>query len=45
MAQMMQMIMFNKNLSIAGGFLALVAFGAGPLSVDNRSKAGVAVPA
>ncbi|MBD3626405.1 MAG: DoxX family protein [Rhodobacteraceae bacterium] len=40
MAQMMQVIMFNKNLSIAGGFLLLVALGAGPLSVDNRSNAG-----
>jgi len=41
MAQMTQVIMFNKNLSIAGGFLLLVALGAGPLSVDNRSKAGL----
>ena len=41
MAQMTQVIMFNKNLSIAGGFLMLVALGAGPLSVDNRSKVGL----
>ena len=30
-----QMIMFLKNVSIAGGFLLLVANGAGPLSVDR----------
>ena len=32
------MIMFLKNVSIAGGFLLLVANGAGPLSIDSRSK-------
>jgi putative oxidoreductase len=31
-----QMIMFLKNVSIAGGFLLLVASGAGPLSIDRR---------
>jgi putative oxidoreductase len=31
-----QMIMFLKNVSIAGGFLLLVANGAGPLSLDRR---------
>jgi len=31
-----QMIMFLKNVSIVGGFLLLVANGAGPLSVDRR---------
>jgi uncharacterized membrane protein YphA (DoxX/SURF4 family) len=30
------MIMFFKNLAIAGGFLVLVANGAGPLSLDRR---------
>jgi putative oxidoreductase len=30
-----QMIMFLKNVSIAGGFLLLVANGAGPLSIDR----------
>ena len=32
----MQEIMFLKNLSIAGGFLFLVAFGAGKISLDSR---------
>ena len=31
-----QMIMFLKNVSIAGGFLLLVAHGSGPLSIDRR---------
>lgn len=31
-----QMIMFLKNVSIAGAFLMLVANGAGPLSLDHR---------
>ncbi|HKC17447.1 MAG TPA: DoxX family protein [Steroidobacteraceae bacterium] len=31
-----QMIMFLKNVSIAGGFLLLVAYGAGDLSFDRR---------
>jgi uncharacterized membrane protein YphA (DoxX/SURF4 family) len=31
------MIMFFKNLSIAGGFLLLAANGAGPLSLDRRA--------
>ena len=31
-----EMIMFVKNVSITGGFLLLVANGAGPLSVDRR---------
>lgn len=34
--QMMQKLMFNKNLAITGGLLALAAFGAGRLSVDGR---------
>jgi len=32
------MIMFLKNVSIAGGFLLLVAKGAGPVSLDRRSE-------
>jgi putative oxidoreductase len=31
-----EMIMFLKNVSIAGGFLLLVANGAGRLSLDHR---------
>lgn len=31
-----QLIMFLKNISIAGGMLYVVAFGAGPYSLDNR---------
>ena len=30
------MIHFLKNLAIAGGFVYVVAFGAGPISVDGR---------
>lgn len=40
-ADQTQMIMFLKNISIAGGFLLLVANGAGALSLDSRiSKRG-----
>jgi len=35
-ADMTQMIMFMKNLTIAGGFLALSVAGAGSLSLDGR---------
>lgn len=35
-ADEMQMINFQKNLAIAGGLLAFVYFGAGPMSIDNR---------
>jgi putative oxidoreductase len=35
-ADQTQMIMFLKNISIAGGFLLLAVHGAGPLSVDQR---------
>ena len=34
--EQIQMIMFLKNVSIAGGFLLLVANGAGALSIDRR---------
>lgn len=33
--QMMEMIMFSKDLTIAGGFLALAVAGAGSFSVDG----------
>ena len=33
---MVQQIMFMKNIAIAGGLLALTAFGAGALSLDAR---------
>ena len=36
LADQIQMIMFFKNIAIAGGFMLLVAHGAGPLSVDHR---------
>ena len=36
-ADQIQAIMFQKNLAIAGGFLLLVANGAGPLSLDRRA--------
>ena len=36
---MMQQINFWKNVSIAGGFLALVAYGPGAISVDARRAA------
>lgn len=38
----MQQIMFLKNVAIAGGFLVLVAQGAGPLSLDARREARAA---
>lgn len=37
--QMMQQLMFGKNLAITGGLLAFAAFGAGRLSVDARRAA------
>jgi putative oxidoreductase len=38
-ADMMQIINFQKNLAVAGGFLVLGAFGPGSLSVDARRGA------
>ena len=32
-----QMIMFMKNIAIAGGFIMLAVHGAGAYSIDNRS--------
>ena len=36
--RMVQKIMFDKNIAIAGGLLFLVAWGAGAFSVDGRSR-------
>ena len=38
--QMMQQLMFMKNLAVSGGLLVVFALGAGALSLDQRSKAG-----
>ena len=35
-----QLIHFMKNLAMAGGLLQIAAFGAGRISLDNRSVAG-----
>ena len=37
--QQTETIQFMKNLCIMGGMLYVMAFGAGPLSVDNRKHA------
>ncbi len=37
-ADQMQMILFMKNITIAGGFLFLLAQGPGAYALDNRSK-------
>lgn len=37
--QMMQQLMFMKNLSVIGGLLMVFAFGAGALSLDRRRAA------
>ncbi|WP_332741066.1 DoxX family protein [Hydrogenophaga sp.] len=37
--QMMQQLMFFKNIAITGGLLAFAAFGASAFSVDARRKA------
>jgi putative oxidoreductase len=37
-ADQQQLINFLKNISIAGGFLLLLANGPGPLSIDQRRK-------
>jgi len=38
-ADQIQSIMFMKNVSMAGGFLILAAFGPGALSIDQRAAA------
>jgi putative oxidoreductase len=40
--QMMQQLMFMKNLAVTGGLLFVFAFGAGTLSLDARSGAKAA---
>jgi putative oxidoreductase len=35
--QMVQYLMFMKNLAVAGGMFVVAALGAGPLSIDNRA--------
>lgn len=37
-ADQMQMILFMKNIAIAGGLMLLAVHGAGAYSVDNRSR-------
>ena len=37
--QMIQQLMFFKNIAVVGGLLALAAFGAGAWSVDGRRTA------
>jgi len=39
MMMQMQMAMFMKNMALLGGALMITYFGAGPLSIDNRSGA------
>jgi len=34
--QMIQQIMFMKNIALMGGMLLIMAFGSGPLSVDKK---------
>jgi putative oxidoreductase len=38
LADQIQMIMFMKNVSIAGAFLLLTVHGAGPISLDSKSR-------
>ena len=37
-ADRLESILFMKNVSIAGGFLLLAAYGSGALALDNRNK-------
>ena len=36
--QMMQQLLFNKNIAVVGGLLTLAAWGAGAWSLDGRGK-------
>lgn len=46
LSDQLQFLTFMRNVSMAGGFLFLVRFGAGELSLDNwrRTKSQAAVP-
>jgi putative oxidoreductase len=44
-ADQTQMILFMKNIAIAGGFLLLASHGAGAYSLDNRNRRSTATPA
>ena len=41
--QMVQQLLFMKNLAVAGGMFVVAALGAGPLSIDNRGAVEHAV--
>lgn len=38
--QMMEQLMFMKNIAVIGGLLTVFAFGAGTISLDQRRAAG-----
>jgi len=38
LADQIQMIMFMKNVAILGGLFIVAGYGAGPVSLDNRSS-------
>jgi len=39
-ADQMQMILFMKNMSVAGGLMLLTVYGSGKLSIDAKFKRG-----
>jgi putative oxidoreductase len=43
--QMVQQLMFLKNMAVAGGMFIVAALGAGPVSLDNRVASGIGRPA
>jgi putative oxidoreductase len=43
--QMVQQLMFLKNMAVAGGMFIVAALGPGPLSLDNRGAAMSGRPA
>jgi putative oxidoreductase len=40
--QMVQQLMFMKNIAVSGGLLAVFAFGAGQWSLDGRNRSAAA---